>query len=749
MYRFVVEHPRWITPERLKTLDIRAGADKGRIYRVYPRDKKPERIRNIATMKTIELVRRLNSPNGTERDRIQLELMRRKEKSSISGLTEIVQSRSEPAIRIQAFSAIESLDAKKASDLIAQLLADADSEVHAFAMSAAARLKTNEKELIAQNGDISARVALQLAFALGNNYDSSATKALAEILLKHGNDSWVRSAVLSSSAGRGLEIFEMVRSRGDAELLHSVARPLIATAINSGKDRARILRSVIPDNSNWEPWRLEAARQVLEDVAKDPKRRSKFLAEPGMGEAVDQILSAAQRIALDENSAIESRAAAVSLLGFDKSSKNKSILLELIANATAPQIQNAAAENLVAQDPLDEVVKEWSKFTPSARRALITASLKRAELVPTFLSYLEKTGSLGELSIAQKQQLKKHRREEIRKMANGLFPDSKSREQIIERYRSALAMLGNPENGSRLFVANCASCHLFRGQGYAVGPNLAALTDKSGPFLLTAILDPNAAVENRFVSYAVETKDGREVVGLVGEETSGSITVKLAGGLKESILRRDIQSLKASSLSLMPEGLEQNVSPQEIADLISFLQLGPAPFGSADASSAKRALATFQRTPFRVTSASEKMPYPSWLGRLALSHCRQTDGHSAVSWEVRPEAKKEVLRFPIALGFISNPSGSFELLVDGKPCLNFNVELDDSSWESKDKSVRLNYFVMERNEEDSNGILSVYLDPALVRAGERITFTVKGSASNSQRWFGVYELPQEVVSAKK
>src|SRR5207249_691013 len=75
MYRFVIEHPRWISPERLAKLDVRAGDDKGRIYRVYPKNKILRPILDLTKLSPAKLAAMLDTPNGTERDRIHQELV--------------------------------------------------------------------------------------------------------------------------------------------------------------------------------------------------------------------------------------------------------------------------------------------------------------------------------------------------------------------------------------------------------------------------------------------------------------------------------------------------------------------------------------------------------------------------------------------------------------------------------------------------------------------------------------------------
>src|SRR2546426_3911521 len=75
MYRFVIEHPRWIPPDRLAKLDPRAGADKGRIYRIYPKAQKLQPIADLTRVSTAKLAAMLDTSNGMERDRIHQELL--------------------------------------------------------------------------------------------------------------------------------------------------------------------------------------------------------------------------------------------------------------------------------------------------------------------------------------------------------------------------------------------------------------------------------------------------------------------------------------------------------------------------------------------------------------------------------------------------------------------------------------------------------------------------------------------------
>ena len=86
------------------------------------------------------------------------------------------------------------------------------------------------------------------------------------------------------------------------------------------------------------------------------------------------------------------------------------------------------------------------------------------------------------------------------------------------------------------------------------------------------MLDPNAAVEDRFINYTIEMRDGRSLSGIINSETAASLVLVGSGGQRESVLRSEIQEIRGANLSLMPEGLEMTMKPQDFADLIAFLQ---------------------------------------------------------------------------------------------------------------------------------------------------------------------------------
>jgi putative heme-binding domain-containing protein len=137
---------------------------------------------------------------------------------------------------------------------------------------------------------------------------------------------------------------------------------------------------------------------------------------------------------------------------------------------------------------------------------------------------------------------------------------------------------GDRERGRTVFARRCSGCHQLEGAGFAVGPDLAPLADKSARVLLTAILDPNRAVEDKFVNYSAITTDGQQFSGILTSETATSITLAGQEGKQQVILRGEIDELHSSKKSLMPEGLERDLSKQDLADVIAYVGgTGPKP----------------------------------------------------------------------------------------------------------------------------------------------------------------------------
>ena len=151
-------------------------------------------------------------------------------------------------------------------------------------------------------------------------------------------------------------------------------------------------------------------------------------------------------------------------------------------------------------------------------------------------------------------------------------PVESDRAEVLSTYAGVLTMEGNAEQGAAVFKKICSACHQHGGMGKDLGPRLANLQNKSTDALLTAILDPNRASEQKYAGYVVITGDGRSLSGLIKSETGGSLTLAEPNGAEHVILRIDIEEMQATGKSFMPDGLEKDLTPQAVADVIRFVQ---------------------------------------------------------------------------------------------------------------------------------------------------------------------------------
>jgi putative heme-binding domain-containing protein len=114
--------------------------------------------------------------------------------------------------------------------------------------------------------------------------------------------------------------------------------------------------------------------------------------------------------------------------------------------------------------------------------------------------------------------------------------------------------------------------------GVQVGADLlSALRNKSREQLLIDILDPSREVDPRYLSYQVTTRRGQVLTGLIAAETASSLTLKRGEGAEDTILRTQIDKVESTGKSLMPEGLEMQLTRQDLADLIAYLQKVASP----------------------------------------------------------------------------------------------------------------------------------------------------------------------------
>lgn len=153
-----------------------------------------------------------------------------------------------------------------------------------------------------------------------------------------------------------------------------------------------------------------------------------------------------------------------------------------------------------------------------------------------------------------------------------------AREKVIADVRRLLTeKSGDPHQGHKVFTRVCGQCHKIHGTGQDVGPDITLNGRSSFEQLLSNVLDPSLVIGASYQARTVVTSDGRVLTGLLSEDNAQRVVLKMQGGKLETVARDDVEELRVSQLSMMPEGLETQLNPDEMVDLFAFLVLDKPP----------------------------------------------------------------------------------------------------------------------------------------------------------------------------
>lgn len=223
------------------------------------------------------------------------------------------------------------------------------------------------------------------------------------------------------------------------------------------------------------------------------------------------------------------------------------------------------------------IVDKAPELTPDARSAAIRTLMARPETTRFLLDAIgDGKLQLADLSLDQKQALRDHPDEAVRKAATELLAmvggvPNANRQKVLEEWMPLTEQEGSVAQGKAVFTKHCSLCHQHSGEGQAIGPDLTGMAVHPKHELLTHILDPNRSVEGNFRTYTVLTGDGLVLTGMLAGESKTSIELINTQGKRETLQREEIEKITASSKSLMPEGFEGQMKQEEMRDLLEFL----------------------------------------------------------------------------------------------------------------------------------------------------------------------------------
>ena len=153
-----------------------------------------------------------------------------------------------------------------------------------------------------------------------------------------------------------------------------------------------------------------------------------------------------------------------------------------------------------------------------------------------------------------------------------------------ELFTPAALAKGDLAKGKMLFTMTCGQCHKLFGEGQNVGPDITGSNRADLNYLLENVLDPNAVIGKAYQLNLFTMKDGRVMSGVIKEESPAAVKIAMMGGVEFTLPQPDIAKREVSKLSTMPEGLFDALKPEQVIDLVKYLQSGasgPAKAGTA------------------------------------------------------------------------------------------------------------------------------------------------------------------------
>ena len=507
-YRRWVEHPDFVKAELRGGVEWDEGKDRGRIWRVRPRGRGAERPRAEDSDTT---------PRGMPPARTAArDLLDRTAGDGVAVASELA-GKSDPAVRFDVALAAEALEPAARAMVLAKVLATepADPWVDRAVLCVAEEAAPRIVQLLAtaEAGDTRLRRILRgLAEACGRRAEDG--EALSRIVASVDLDEHAVLALLAGSV-RGR------RTGGGLPLPDSFGGLPIA---------------------DWmEKCRAVAGREAVGD-----------------------------------------RDDAIELLALDASPEATGILVGLLAEPTGIDDGGAILRSLRGRDPVrvaDGILAAWPAATPAVRRVMLETLFRPegfADRLPRVLAALE-AGEVSPGDIAPDTRhailasdfLAPADRSRLEMLLGGAA--SADRAAVVAAVGLALPEAGDRHRGRELFSRYCAGCHRSGGIGARVGPDLAAMHAKPRGQLLEDILDPNRRLTGEYAAVAVVTREGDAFMGLVSGETPVAVQLTLAEGTIETIPRGAIEVFRGTGKSLMPEGFEQALRPEDLADVIEFL----------------------------------------------------------------------------------------------------------------------------------------------------------------------------------
>ena len=590
MYRETIEHP-WSLPDGIKRhLDLDSGRERGRVWRLEPiRWDAPAAVRRVADFKgadTAALVRLLDHPNGWHRDTAARLLHERADRAALEGLRKLVRSGRTVAGRLHALHELEAMGALDA-DTARVALRDGHEAVRAAGVGLARRHGIDPGAGIAR--DASARVRMEVARVAASWPARDRSRVLASLLAL--GPERVRAVALPSTAGAELATWTLLK--GEKQEESGVAFSTLARRVGSRRS-VDGLDAIVGDIPGW---RLSSARLgILAALTEgwmasgrapgglDAKGRLREVESEAMALITNRNASVLRGVRLPGQRVVDlnedepaARRAAMRWLAASGRAEAPELLVNRVVGEGEPEEVRSLALDLLGGlrgVRWAQVVASRAPGVPAAMRPAFLRMLARrpegrAALIEAFeVGWAKPTDLDADTARTMRTGGVPGREADVRRWLGAPAAD---RREVVSRYLPALRLKGEAGKGARHFGERCASCHRMAGVGHALGPDLASVATSGPEKLMVGILDPNREVAPSFMAWRAVTQDGEETTGIVAREDGGNVVLRQAGGLEATLPRPRLAVLENTGRSLMPEGLEEGMDAQGLADLLAYL----------------------------------------------------------------------------------------------------------------------------------------------------------------------------------
>ncbi|MCA9081910.1 MAG: hypothetical protein KDA58_15220, partial [Planctomycetaceae bacterium] len=457
MVREVIEHPEWIDDELEQTLDVRSGANLGRLYRIAPQGKPRRSVPQLDQLTTIELVAALDSPSGWQRDLVQRMLIWRDDSVAIEPLEQLAINSQSPLARLHALCTLDGMH-KLDSEIVIAALRDEHAGVQRHAVRLAEQFAPadDEDRVVAKkwaeallplvvNDSSPAFLRLQLAYSLGEFPGEWSSSGLAWLAVAGEDQPDLAAAVQSSMTPEHVKATIRILLQRNGAPPKTLAR-LSALAIQQDQpDPVRHVLSSLQIGSH--PERMLGAWFELLGPQFDVEAH---LDRDGQ-QLLYQLMTKV-RLTAEGNGNVSDRCNAINAIGHIGSARSADI--ELLASLLTPQepteVQLAAIDSLAntgREEVPQRLLANWPAHGPVVRESILNRLLQRSQWMHALINAIDQeTIAVANLSSVHRQRLLESRDQLVRQLAETLFGKvDQDRQLVLERYDSVLTRLSDEQ----------------------------------------------------------------------------------------------------------------------------------------------------------------------------------------------------------------------------------------------------------------------------------------------------------------